>query len=91
MSSSRPERKNADKAATVSLAACTSSAPKPVQAATSQPAQASAIAKIVANAMKTYHLKAVVIKVTKGSSTVTTQAFGDSMDGVPATTNLASR
>jgi CubicO group peptidase (beta-lactamase class C family) len=41
--------------------------------------------------MKTYHLKAVVIKVTKGSSTVTTRAFGDSMDGVPATTAMHFR
>jgi CubicO group peptidase (beta-lactamase class C family) len=41
--------------------------------------------------MKTYHLKAVVIKVTKGGNLVTTQAFGDSMDGVPATTAMHFR
>jgi CubicO group peptidase (beta-lactamase class C family) len=41
--------------------------------------------------MTTYHLKAVVIKVTKGSNIVTTQAFGDSMDGVPATTAMRFR
>jgi CubicO group peptidase (beta-lactamase class C family) len=53
--------------------------------------QASAIAKIAANAMKTYHLKAVVIKVTKGGTVVTTRAFGDSLDGVPATTAMRFR
>lgn len=41
--------------------------------------------------MKTYHLKAVVIKVTKGSDVVTTRAFGDSLDGVPATTAMRFR
>ena len=76
---------------TVSLAACSGSAANPVQAATSQSAQAPAIAKIVQNAMKTYHLKAVVIKVTKGGNVVTNQAFGDSMDGVPATTAMHFR
>jgi CubicO group peptidase (beta-lactamase class C family) len=85
--------------ATVSLAACTSSAStsalaaasQSAQATTSQSTQASAIGKIAANAMKTYHLKAVVIKVTKGGNLVTTQAFGDSMDGVPATTAMHFR
>ncbi len=86
-------------ATVVSLAGCTSSAAKPVQAATSQSvqavaaqsAQAAAIGKIVRNAMKTDQLKAVVIKVTRGGSTVTAQAFGDSMDGVPATTAMHFR
>ena len=41
--------------------------------------------------MKTYHLKAVIIKVTRGSNTVTARAFGDSMDGVPATTAMHFR
>jgi CubicO group peptidase (beta-lactamase class C family) len=83
----------------VSLAACTSSAstsvqaapPQSAQATTSQSTQAAAIAKIVQNAMRTDHLKAVVIKVTKGGNTVTTQAFGDSIDGVPATTAMHFR
>jgi CubicO group peptidase (beta-lactamase class C family) len=83
----------------VSLAACTSSPstsaqaapPQSAQAATSQSAQAAAISKIVQNAVETDHLKAVVIKVTKGGNPVTTQAFGDSMDGVPATTAMHFR
>jgi CubicO group peptidase (beta-lactamase class C family) len=77
--------------ATVSLAACSGSASESTQATASQSTQASAIAKIVQSAMATYHLKAVVIKVTKGSNTVTTQAFGDSMEGVPATTAMHFR
>jgi CubicO group peptidase (beta-lactamase class C family) len=85
--------------ATVSLAACTSSASGSAQAPTSQSAQATtsqstqaaAIAKIVQNAMRTDHLKAVVIKATKDGNIVTTQAFGDSMDGVPATTAMHFR
>ena len=77
--------------AAVSLAACTSSASKSAQVTASQSTQAAAIAKIVQNAMKTDHLKAVIIKVTKGGNVVTTQAFGDSMDGVPATTAMHFR
>jgi CubicO group peptidase (beta-lactamase class C family) len=77
--------------ATVSLAACSGSASKPAQAATFQSTQAAAIAKIVQNAMRTSHLKAVVVKVTKGGNIVTAAAFGDSMDGVPATTAMHFR
>jgi CubicO group peptidase (beta-lactamase class C family) len=35
--------------------------------------------------MKTYHLRAVIVRVTRGDKVVTTQAFGPSMTGVPAT------
>ncbi len=35
--------------------------------------------------MKTYHLRAVIVRVTKGGKVVTTQAFGPSMTGEPAT------
>jgi CubicO group peptidase (beta-lactamase class C family) len=51
----------------------------------SQPDQASAIATIVQNAMKTEHLRAVIVKVTQGDKVVISQAFGESMTGVPAT------
>jgi len=57
-------------------------------AATSQSAQASAIATIVQNAMKTEHLWAVIVKVTQGDKVITSQAFGESMTGVPATTAM---
>ena len=73
----------------VSLSACSSPAirAKTLQATTtsghSRPA--SAIAAIVRKGMRTYHLRAVIVRVTKGSKVVTTQAFGPSMTGVPAT------
>src|SRR5438876_6329859 len=54
----------------------------------SQPDQASAIAAIVQKAMKTEHLRAVIVKVTQGDKVVTSQAFGESMTGVPATTAM---
>ena len=57
-------------------------------AATSQSEQASAIATIVQKAMKTEHLRAVIVKVTQGDKVVTAQAFGESMTGVPATTAM---
>jgi CubicO group peptidase (beta-lactamase class C family) len=71
------------------LAAC-SSAPATAngtQSATavSQSPQASGIAAIVRKAMKTYHLRAVIIRVTKGNQVITTQAFGPSLTGQPAT------
>src|SRR5438034_2246893 len=57
-------------------------------AATPQSEQASAIAKIVQDAMKTEHLGAVIVKVTQGDKVVISQAFGESIDGVPATTAM---
>ena len=73
------------------LAACTGAAPKPAQASAPGSARASAIAKIVQNAMRTDHLKAVIVKVTQDGNPVTTQAFGESMTGVPTTTAMHFR
>jgi CubicO group peptidase (beta-lactamase class C family) len=47
--------------------------------------QAASIATIVRQAMKTYQLRAVIVRVTQGNKVLSTQAFGTSMDGVPAT------
>src|SRR5438093_5443858 len=60
-------------------------------AATSQPAQASAIATIVQDAMKIEHLRAVIVKVMQGDKVIMSQAFGESMTGVPATTAMHFR
>jgi CubicO group peptidase (beta-lactamase class C family) len=49
---------------------------------------ASAITEIVENAMATEHLRSVIIKVTQGDQVVLRQAFGTSMEGVPATTDM---
>jgi len=60
-------------------------------AQTPQSDQASAIATIVQKAMKTDHLRAVMVKVTQGDKVVVRQAFGESMTGVPATTAMHFR
>src|SRR5438067_2106269 len=58
---------------------------------TSQPTQSSAITTIIQKAMKTEHLRAVIVKVTQGDKVVISQAFGESMTGVPATTAMHFR
>src|SRR5438552_17130938 len=60
-------------------------------AETPQPHQASAIAAMVQKAVKTEHLRAVIVKVTQGDKIVISQAFGESIDGVPATTAMHFR
>src|SRR6266436_6580852 len=57
-------------------------------AVTPQSEQASGITAIVQKAMKTEHLRAVIVKVTQGDKVVTSQAFGESVTGVPATTAM---
>ena len=75
------------------LAACSGStaASASTPAAPPRSAQASAIAAIVRSAMQTDHLRAVIVRVTQGNKVVTTQAFGPSMTGVPATTAMHFR
>jgi CubicO group peptidase (beta-lactamase class C family) len=64
----------------------------PGSAATAESSsRASAIADIVKTAMKTDHLRAVIVKVTKGNQVVTKQAFGPSLTGEPATTDMYFR
>ncbi|MDR2322348.1 MAG: beta-lactamase family protein [Microbacterium sp.] len=46
---------------------------------------------IVRDAMKAESLKAVIVRVTVGGKVVAMQAFGDSMTGVPATTDMHFR
>jgi CubicO group peptidase (beta-lactamase class C family) len=83
----------------VTATGCTSAAaPNKADAAktASQPVasdskQGKAIAAIVRKAMDTYQLRAVIVEVKKGDKVITTQAFGDSMDGVPATTDMNFR
>jgi CubicO group peptidase (beta-lactamase class C family) len=57
----------------------------------SQSPQGKIIAGIVRKAMDTYQLRAVIVEVKRGDKVITTQAFGDSMDGVPATTDMNFR
>ncbi len=67
-----------------SPAATTATTTRLTTAASLSP-QASGIAAIVRKAMTTYHLRAVIVRVTKGDQVVTTQAFGSSLTGEPAT------
>src|SRR6266480_6379148 len=60
-------------------------------AVTPQSDQASAIVAIVQKAMKSDHLRAVIVKVTQGDKVITSKAFGESMTGVPATTAMHFR
>ena len=62
-----------------------------IAAEKTQSEQAPAIANIVQRAMKTAHLRAVIVKVTQGDKVVISQAFGESMNGVPATTAMHFR
>jgi CubicO group peptidase (beta-lactamase class C family) len=69
------------------LPAASRAAPTPADPAPSS----SAVADAVRNAMEVGHLRAVVVKVTRGDQVVIEQAFGTSMDGVPATTDMHFR
>ncbi|UFS59544.1 serine hydrolase domain-containing protein [Subtercola endophyticus] len=53
--------------------------------------EASEIAAVVQDAMQTSSLQAVIVRVTKGDDVVTEQAFGNSMTGMPATTDMHFR
>lgn len=50
-----------------------------------------AIDQIVREAKKDNHLRAVIVRVTKGDKVVTSRAYGTSLDGVPATTRMRFR
>ncbi|MDT5140410.1 MAG: hypothetical protein QOD58_4672 [Mycobacterium sp.] len=54
-------------------------------------AQADAVMRVVRDFMTQAHLRAVIVRVTVGGQEVVTQAVGDSMTGVPATTNMHFR
>jgi len=53
--------------------------------------QVSTIQDIVRAAMTRYHLKALIVQVRSGGSDVYTNAFGESMSGVPATADMHFR
>ena len=53
--------------------------------------QASEIESVARAAMTKYHVKALIVQVRSGGSDVYTQAFGESMSGVPATPEMHFR
>ena len=80
--------------ALVMLTGCTPAAlppGSPTPTATTDPAKAEAVMKIVRDTMSQAHLKAVIVRVTVDGREVVTQAVGESMTGVPATTGMHFR
>jgi CubicO group peptidase (beta-lactamase class C family) len=75
------------------LAGCASAPPHPEEspAPKSDPAKADAVMAIVRDTMADAHLKAVIVRVTVDGKEVVTQAVGDSMTNVPATTDMHFR
>ncbi|MUL80826.1 beta-lactamase family protein [Mycobacterium sp. CBMA247] len=59
--------------------------------ASSDPLKAAQIERIVEDVMAAKHLKAVIVRVTVDGEEVITKAFGESMTGVPATTEMHFR
>ena len=53
--------------------------------------EADAIINIVRDAMKEGHLKSVIVRVTRGEEEILTHAAGETMTGVPATTDMHFR
>jgi CubicO group peptidase (beta-lactamase class C family) len=54
-------------------------------------AEADAVMRVVRDTMAQEHLKSVIVRVTVGGKEIVTQAVGESMTGVPATTNMHFR
>src|ERR1700722_7573934 len=54
-------------------------------------AKADAVMRVVQNFMTQAHLRAVIVRVTVDGKEIVTRAVGDSMTGVPATTDLHFR
>jgi CubicO group peptidase (beta-lactamase class C family) len=67
--------------------------PLPTESPTSttENAKADAVMRIVRDTMAQAHLKAVIVRVTIDGKEVVTQAVGESMTGVPATTGMHFR
>jgi CubicO group peptidase (beta-lactamase class C family) len=55
------------------------------------PGKADAVVKVVRDMMTTEHLRAVLVRVTIDGQDLITQAFGESMTGVPAATDMHFR
>src|SRR5215204_238908 len=55
------------------------------------PAQAHAIREIVRQTMAEQHMKAAIVSVNVDGKNVLTEAYGDTLPGVPATTDMYFR
>ncbi|MEP6630892.1 MAG: serine hydrolase domain-containing protein [Lapillicoccus sp.] len=63
----------------------------PVAARTKDTGQADAIRQVVRQAMADQHMKAAIVSVNIDGQDVITEAFGDTIPGVPATTGMSFR
>ncbi|MCE5291171.1 MAG: beta-lactamase family protein [Nocardiaceae bacterium] len=76
------------------VAACTSNNGSPSSesaAKSADPAKAAQITQLVDDYMNEAHLKSVLLKVSVDGKDIITRAFGESMTGVPATTDMHFR
>lgn len=73
------------------ITGCALPAPREDGEPTGDTAQADSVMRIVEDAMKREHLKAVIVRVTQDGREVLTRAVGESMTGVPATTDMHFR
>ena len=67
------------------------SAPSASMSVSVDPAQAAAVDQVVKDVMASQHLRAAIVKVSVGGREVITKAYGESMPGVPATTDMHFR
>jgi CubicO group peptidase (beta-lactamase class C family) len=74
----------------VTAVTATSGAPA-VAASATRSGNAATIRKLVRDAMAEQHLKGVIVSVTVGGKKVLTEVFGESLPGVPATTDMNFR
>lgn len=75
------------------IAACTAPMPTPAPTVTSggEPAQSEVVAGVVEAFMAEQHLAAVIVEVQVGDELVSSQAFGESLPGMPAATDMHFR
>src|SRR3954453_250382 len=73
------------------LAGCAPPRQEDTYAPAADRTKADAVMAIVRDTMAEKHLKAVIVRVTVDGKEVLTRAVGDSMTGVPATTNMHYR
>jgi len=77
--------------ASLMLGCGTKSPPTASQADSADKSKADAVMRVVHNFVTQAHLKAAIVRVTVDGKEVVTQAVGDSMTGVPATTDMHFR
>jgi CubicO group peptidase (beta-lactamase class C family) len=75
----------------LSLTACMSPENPPTTTPTTHTAKSDVVLRVVQNVMAAEHLKSAIVRVTIDGKEVVTSASGESMTGVPATTDMHFR